>query len=182
MKFLMLISLPFLLISCSQSSKRVSDRPLKVYPVVDLERYEGLWYEIARFPAFFQEGCVGVTAEYELRDDGKVNVLNTCRKNSLDGEIDTAEGVARVVDKETNAKLKVRFDGFFASLFEGDYWIIDLANDYSYAIVSEPKGRYLWILSRNPQMDEALYDAIVESLEMRGFLVEQLQKTPQEPS
>src|SRR5512141_3275960 len=101
---------------------------------VDLGRYVGTWYEIANFPQSFQRGCTGTTATYTLREDGDIDVLNRCRKGSLDGEEKSALGRARVVDRSTNAKLEV---GFFRP-FWGDYWIIDLSDDYSYAVVGHP--------------------------------------------
>jgi apolipoprotein D and lipocalin family protein len=93
--------------------------PLPVVEQVDLARYLGRWYEIARYPNFFETGCVGVTADYALRDDGRIDVVNTCREDTLDGEIETIEGVARVTDDPSGAKLRV---SFFPP-FEGDYWI-----------------------------------------------------------
>jgi len=109
---------------------------------VELQRYLGRWYEIARYEQGFQKGCEGVTADYSLRDDGLIRVLNTCRKPG--GKISDAEGRAKVVDMATNAKLKVSFFGPFF----GDYWVLDRADDYSWAIVGEPSGRYLWLLAR----------------------------------
>lgn len=109
---------------------------------VDLTRYTGRWYELARYEQGFQKGCDGVTADYTLRADGRIDVLNRCRKP--DGRISNAKGKAKIVDSESNAKLKVSFFG----PFYGDYWVLDRAEDYSWAIVGEPSGRYLWILSR----------------------------------
>ena len=109
---------------------------------VDLARYAGTWYELARYEQSFQKGCEGVTATYTLRDDGRIGVLNRCRKP--DGDIDTASGKAKVVDPATNAKLKVSFFG----PFYGDYWVLDRGEDYDWAIVGDPSGRYLWVLSR----------------------------------
>lgn len=111
---------------------------------VDLGRYLGRWYEIARYEQGFQKDCDGVTADYSLRDDDKIKVVNTCRKP--DGKVTDAVGKAKVVDTATNAKLKVSFFG----PFYGDYWVLDRAEDYSWAIVGEQSGRYLWLLSREP--------------------------------
>lgn len=110
---------------------------------VELGRYLGTWYELARYEQGFQKDCEGVTADYTLRADGRIDVLNRCRKP--DGRISNAKGKARIVDRGTNAKLKVSFFG----PFYGDYWVLDRADDYSWAIVGEPSGRYLWILSRD---------------------------------
>jgi apolipoprotein D and lipocalin family protein len=142
---------------------------------VDVERYMGTWYEIARFPQRFEKGLVGVTANYTLLPNGKVRVLNSGRKGGLDGELRTAEGKARVIDPKTNAKLKVTF--FWP--FEGNYWILALGKGYEYAVVGDESRKYLWILSRTPQMDEALYDELVRRAKEKGFDVSRLEKVPQ---
>ena len=139
--------------------------PLQVVPRVNLERYTGTWFEIARFPHRFQEGCVASSATYTLRSDGTIEVLNQCRKGSPDGEISSTRGKAWVVDKETHAKLKVSF--FWP--FSGDYWIIDLGENYDYAVVGHPNRKYLWILSRTPQMEESLYQSILERLRNQSY-------------
>jgi apolipoprotein D and lipocalin family protein len=151
------------------------EKPLQVVPRVDLDRYLGTWYEIATIPQRFQKDCVGVTATYTLRDDGKIGVLNTCRKKTLDGELKTAKGKAWVVDKETNAKLKVQF--FWP--FRGDYWIIELDPDYQYAVVGHPDRKYLWILSRTPQMDEALYQDLMQRIANKGYDLSLIKRTLQ---
>jgi apolipoprotein D and lipocalin family protein len=148
---------------------------LQVVPHVDLQKYLGTWYEIARFPHRFQEGCVGTTAEYTLLENGKIGVLNQCRKETLDGKITSAKGEAWVVDKLTNAKLKVSF--FWP--FSGDYWIIDLDENYEYAVVGHPGRNYLWILSRSPQMDEASYKRILDRLIQQSYDITRLIQTPQ---
>ena len=122
---------------------------------VDLQRYVGHWFEIARYDQRFERGCVAATASYALRADGRIEVVNRCRKR--DGEFEEARGAAKVVDQQTNAKLKVSFFG----PFYGDYWILDHAEDYGWSIVGEPSGRYLWILSREPHPgDEQLRDLV----------------------
>lgn len=149
--------------------------PLDVVQTVDVERYMGLWYEIARYPNFFQgPQCAATTAEYTLLENGTVRVVNRCREG-LDGPEQSIEGVARVVDPVTNAKLKV---GFFGP-FEGDYWIIDLDEDYEWAVVGEPTRTFLWILSRTPTMDQATYDGIVSRLADRQYDASKLQITLQ---
>jgi len=148
--------------------------PLEVVPSVDLSRYVGKWYEIAGFPTWFQRGCSGSTAFYSLRDDGSIGVLNQCRKTP-DGVLDSAEGAAWVTDPATNAKLKVQF--FWP--FSGDYWIIGLGRDYEYAVVGHPSRDYLWILSRTPQMDTALYERLLKQAHQKGYDVSRLVKTPQ---
>ncbi len=146
----------------------------QVVPYVDLARYAGRWYEIARLPNSFQKKCVGgVSATYELRPDGRVTVINECRKGS--GEITRAKGTARIADRKTNAKLKVTF--FWP--FSGDYWILDLGADYEYAVVGEPKRRYLWILSRTPKIDDALYQRLLAKMSDQGFDTGRMIKTLQ---
>jgi apolipoprotein D and lipocalin family protein len=142
---------------------------------VDLERYLGTWYEIARNPAPFQEGCVATIATYSQRSDGGIRVINRCRVETLDGELREAEGRARIADSETNAKLRVTF--FWP--FYGDYWILALGEDYDWALVGEPARRYLWILSRTPRMDEALFEDIVGRLPALGYDPDDLIITPQ---
>jgi apolipoprotein D and lipocalin family protein len=158
---------------------------LRVVPEVDLVRYAGQWYEIARFPNRFQKQCAGeVTANYTLRINGRISVLNRCRLKS--GEQIEAEGVARVADKEQpNSILKVRFAPAFLSFIPqvwGDYQIIALSPDYTHALVGDPDREYLWILSRSPQMDDATYDQLTEEAAAQGFDVRRLQKTRQSGS
>jgi apolipoprotein D and lipocalin family protein len=147
--------------------------PLRTVDGVDLNRYSGTWYEIARYPNRFQRDCQSDTkAEYTLRKDGKVQVVNSCRQK--DGKVKTARGTAKVADKATNAKLRVTF--FWP--FYGDYWIIGLSSDYRYAIVGEPKRKYLWILSRTQEMDETTYQEIVKQIRAAGYNPDKLNKTP----
>lgn len=150
--------------------------PLPVVQHVDLERYDGRWYEVARYPNWFQRNCPVATADYTLRSDGKVDVLNACYEPPGKSPKKTARGVARVVDRETNSRLKVCF--FWP--FEGDYWIIGLADDYGWALVGEPSRRYLWILSRTPELNEPTYQAIVARLPALGYDPARLQRTPTE--
>lgn len=145
--------------------------PVRTVPYVDLERYMGKWYEIAAYPQSFQKDCVKSRAEYSLRDDGKVNVINSCQLKN--GETKVAKGTAKVVDKASNAKLKVTF--FWP--FYGDYWIIDLGQDYEYVVVGAPGRDYLWILSRKPEMREAVYQRILRGIENQGFSLEPLKIT-----
>jgi len=145
---------------------------LEVVPHVELEKYLGKWYEIAHLPAKFQEGCNETTATYTLSKDGSISVLNQATKN---GKMKQAKGKAKVVDKNSNAKLKVTF--FWP--FYGDYWIIKLGNDYDYAVVGTPNHKYLWILNRTPQMDNKLYSQLIEYVNSKGFDVNKLIKTLQ---
>ena len=149
--------------------------PLDTVERVDLDRYLGKWYEIASYPAWFAKNCTGVTADYSLRDDDRIAVVNRCFKGSLDGKLKEARGRAKVVDTTTNAKLKVSFFG----PFWGDYWIIDLDPEYRWVVVGEPKRKYLWILSRTPKLDQETLEGILSRLPPKGFDTERLQWTPQ---
>jgi apolipoprotein D and lipocalin family protein len=151
------------LIACSQNAK-VALPPLETVPLkVDLNRYVGKWYEIARYENSFQKNCVATTATYSMRPDGNIRVLNQCRISSPDGELKSAEGKSWITENTTNAKLKVSF--FWP--FSGDYWIIELGENYDYAVIGHPGRKYLWILSRTPQMNEELYKHIIERLAMK---------------
>ena len=141
--------------------------PLEVVSHVELSRYTGTWYEIARYPNRFQKDCTDASAAYKLGSDGSFIVLNSCLKN---GRLDTTKGKAHVVDPTANAKMK-------ASFFSDDYWIIDLGADYDYAVVSGPDRKYLWIFARSPQMDDTLYGQILQRLKKQGFDIYSLEKT-----
>jgi apolipoprotein D and lipocalin family protein len=146
----------------------------KTVPFVDLKKYAGTWYEIARYPNRFQKKCVSdVRATYNLMTDGKVSVLNQCLQ--ANGKVKTAKGRAKVVDRSSNAKLKVTF--FWP--FYGDYWILDLDPDYTYVVVGEQDRKYLWILSRTPEMDSNLYNQILERITNQGYDTSKLIRTPQ---
>ena len=157
------------------AAARAEDRPLAVVDHVDLERYVGTWFEIATIPQRFQKGCVGVTATYTLRPDGKIRVINRCRKETLDGKLREVEGKAWVVDKTTNAKLKVQF--FWP--FSGAYWVIELDPDYRWAVVGHPNRNSLWILCRTPQMDQALYDDLIDRIGNKGYDIARIKRTLQ---
>ncbi len=157
------------------TTERLNLPPLETVAHVDLDRYLGTWYEIANFPQSFQKGCTATTANYALRDDGEIDVVNACRKDSVEGPEKVARGRARVVDTSTNAKLEV---SFFRP-FWGDYWVIDLGADYEYAVVGHPSRDYLWILSRTPTMAPDVYDAIVARLAGMGYETGRLVRTVQ---
>jgi apolipoprotein D and lipocalin family protein len=160
---------------CPKATASESLPPLRTVESVDLNRYMGKWYEIASFPQRFQKGCVASTATYTLGSNGKVDVLNQCRNETLDGKLRNAKGTAWVVHKSTNARLKVRF--FWP--FSGDYWIIDLGANYEFAVVGHPSRTYLWILSRTPRMDDGTYQAILGRLKAQGYDLSRLNKTLQ---
>lgn len=137
--------------------------PPTVVSKVDLTRYMGTWYEIARYPNRFQRGCLCTTATYTLRPDGKVTVVNRCR--TAEGGMKEAKGWAKVVDRTTGAKLKVTF--FWP--FFGDYWILDLDDAYTRVLVGSPDRRFLWILSRTPRMEPAVYAELSARATALGF-------------
>lgn len=148
----------------------------EVVRAVDLERYAGTWYEIARYPHRFERGLTGVTATYTLRADGKIDVLNQGYKGSLDGELSRAKAVAKVPDPDQPGKLKV----FFFPLFGADYYILDLdQEDYQYALVGSSSMNYLWILSRTPQLDQNTLEKLRSKARSLGYDLEKLEMVPQ---
>lgn len=159
-----------LLAACSSSSES-----LETVKEVDLEKYSGTWYEIASFPQRFQEGCHCTTATYSRSEEGYVVVENRCKKDSINGEESYIKGKAFIQENSGNAKLQVQF--FWP--FKGDYWIIELADDYSYAVVGHPNREYLWILSRAPQMEDSVYNELVRRIADKKFDVSLLNKTVQ---
>ena len=172
MKNLLLLSLVSML-SCGVMGKKSE---LKTVPFVDVQRYAGKWYEIASFPQSFQKGCHCTTAEYSPTDKGYLIVENRCNKGGTKGSLSSIKGKAFIQDITGNAQLKVQF--FWP--FRGKYWIIDLAPDYSYAVVSHPNRKYLWILSRTPKMSETTYNGILARLKANDFDLTELQRTVQE--
>lgn len=158
-------------------------RARRVTPVnsVDLDRYAGRWYEVARFPNSFQEDCTGETvAEYERLSNGQIRVVNSCRQ--ADGTMKRAEGRARLADRDgPSSKLKVRFAPAFLSFLPmvwGNYWILDLTDDYSAALVGDPGRQYLWVLSRTPIMPDTTYRRMVTAAARQGFDVRRLRRSP----
>jgi apolipoprotein D and lipocalin family protein len=136
---------------------------------VDLNKYIGLWYEIAKIPNSFQDQCAyGTTAEYKIDDDGDIVVTNSCYEK--DGNLDVADGLAKVVDKKTNSKLEVSFVSFFGIRpFWGDYWIIGLDENYQWAVVGTPNRKYGWILSRTPSLPETTMKEIFSLLKSQNY-------------
>jgi apolipoprotein D and lipocalin family protein len=158
-KYLFIIITSFMLISDSKT------QTLPTVAYVDLQKYAGKWYEIASIPQSFQRGCHCTTAEYSLSEKGYVIVENRCNRGSVRGKESYIKGKAFVVANSGNAKLLVQF--FWP--FKGKYWIIDLADDYSYAVVGHPNRAYLWILARKPSMDIQVYHALLGKLKAQGF-------------
>jgi len=152
-----------------------NSQPVQTVAHVDLNRYVGKWYEIASFPQWFQKGCNCTTAQYTASDKGYIIVENRCNRDSVNGKASYAKGKAFVQKNSGNAKLKVQF--FWP--FKGNYWIIDLAEDYCYAVVSDPTKKYLWILCRKPKMDDAVYGQIIMRLKDKGYDLSKLKITSQ---
>jgi apolipoprotein D and lipocalin family protein len=143
---------------------------------LDLNRYLGRWYEIARFPHSFEKNLVGVTATYSIRDDGKIKVVNQGVKNTLDGDVSTAVGKAKIPDKREPGKLKVSF--FW--IFYADYFVLELdTENYQYAMIGSSSDKYFWILGRTPQMDPIVYEMLLDKARKRGYNLEKLYKVPQ---
>ena len=158
------------------------DGPLATIRSLDLPRFLGRWYEIAKYPNRFQKKCVGdTTAEYRLRPEGHLQVINRCRIK--DGQFDEAIGAARQIGTQSSPKLEVRFSPAWLSFIPavwGDYWVIDLDSDYQLAAVSEPTREYLWVLSRSPKVDPEVYAALLHRLRSKGFDTRKLEMTLQD--
>jgi len=162
----------------------VADEPLDLVDDVDLKRYQGLWYEIALLPNRFQNQCVAdTTAEYRLRDDGRVDVVNRCRV--ADGDFTGVEGIAKRPDPDQPARLKVRFAPGWLSWLPfvwGDYQVIALDNDYQWAMIGAPSRKYLWILAREPELPESRIDALLHQARAQGFDTDDVIQKPQAPA
>lgn len=133
---------------------------------VDLSRYGGLWYEIGRYENGFERGCEAVTAKYSVREDGILSVTNACREGGEGGRVKLAQARAKVVAGSGDARLKV---SFFGPFYVGDYWVLDRADDYSWSIVGEPSGRYLWLLSRSARPSAELRAKIMTRAAELGY-------------
>jgi len=170
----------FLFLSLPANSQ-TSDAAVKTIAALDVPRYLGTWYEIAKFPNWFQKKCVGNTrAVYSLRPDGMLKVMNSCK--TADGNTSEAEGTARQIGPKDSPKLEVRFAPAWLSFLPmvwGDYWVIDLDSQYQVAAVSDPRREYLWILSRAPQLDRKAYDELLQRLQAQQFDVRKLELTSQ---
>ncbi len=170
-----------LLFVFSLSLSACFDFDAPVVSQVDVERYMGKWYQMAANETSFNRDLVAVTAEYTLKENGDVSVYNRGYKGSFDGELDEITGTAKVVDSSTNAKLNVTFPGIFnAPVPGGNYWIYVLDEvDYQYAAVADPIGVTLFILNRDPVIDEDLYQNILSELRSKGIDTSKLVRTPQ---
>jgi apolipoprotein D and lipocalin family protein len=174
-----LVSLPSLLAAAllvgivsteaAGSDERENDVPVIPVDHVDLDRYLGVWHEVAKIPNRYQAKCVrGTTAEYSRRSDGRIDVRNRCVE--ADGRQGEAKGIAKIMDAESNAKLKVSFVSFLGwRPFWGDYWILGLDPEYRWAIVGTPNRKYGWILGRTPTLDEETMETLFAILERNGY-------------
>lgn len=152
-------------------------KTLTTVPDVDITKYSGKWYEIARLPNSFEKGLVCVTAEYGLREDGKISVINAGQKEDEPGKVKSVTGKAWVPDKNETGRLKVQFFWPFA----GGYYIFHLDKEnYQYALVGDPSRKYLWILARSPVIEESLYQQLVEIARRNEFATEKLLRVRQD--
>jgi len=177
MKAILILMVIFFSSVSAQNSSSQGKKQLTTVDSVDLRRYAGRWYEFARLPNRFQKKCAGdVTASYAIREDGRIDVTNRCL--NTDGSVRESKGIARVSDPKTNAKLEVSFVSIFGfNLFWGDYWIIGLADDYSWAIVGTPSRKYGWILSRTTDLPQEEWNRINRILEDKGYEPSAFNKT-----
>lgn len=161
------------------SDNIMAQSPPSTVPYVDVNRYLGKWYEIGKTPNFFQRNCLTSEADYTLISPTEMGILNTCQTKA--GKTETATGVAKIVDLNSHAKLTVQFNNWFSKLFpwltRGDYWIIDLDSDYKWVIVGHPQQKYLWILSRDPKMDEATYNALLGRAQKQGYDISKIKRS-----
>ncbi len=168
-------------LTCGAGSAQAEPAALQPIARLDVPRYLGTWYEVAKFPNWFQRNCAEQTqAQYRLQGAGQIEVLNSCRR--ADGTVIQAQGLARQIGAADSPRLQVRFAPAWLSFLPvvwGDYWVIDLDDSYQLAAVSEPRRAYLWILSRTPQPDPQSYQSLLERLKARGFDLSALERTPQ---
>lgn len=166
---ILLLTLFIFLTSCKTQTKMIDKTVVKE---LDIERYLGTWYEIARYDHSFERGLDGVTATYSYRKDGKIKVENAGYKGTLDGKKSIAIGKAKIPNLQVPSKLKVSFFWFFY----GDYFVLELDKGYQWAVIGSSSDKYLWILSRTPQMDNLQYQQILKGLTQRGYDVNKLIK------
>jgi apolipoprotein D and lipocalin family protein len=164
------------LVACASTAggERGNDHVPEPAKTVDLDRYLGHWYEFARYENRFERGCEAVTANYAKRDDGLISVVNACAVGGVTGPLKSTEGKAKVVANSNNAKLKV---SFFGPFYLGDYWVLDHADDYSWSIVGEPSGRFLWILTRAARPGAAQRTELIDRARHLGYDVTMLRET-----
>ena len=167
-----LLALLFLMNSCNGQDNMIDKSVVKE---LDIDRYLGKWYEIARYDHRFERGLVCVTASYSFRDDGKIKVVNSGFKETINGQKSEAIGKAKIPDPNVTSKLKVSFFWFFY----GDYFVLELDENYHWAVIGSSNDKYLWILSRTPQMDETVYHELLIKLTARGYDIDKLIRVAQ---
>jgi apolipoprotein D and lipocalin family protein len=155
----------------------LEDKKLEVVSTLDLKKFQGTWYEIAHNPWFPEKGCFSMIAHYKLIEDNNIEVTNICRKNGFDGEISKVTGKAWLAEPGIKAKWEVQFIWPFTL----DYWVIDLEENYNYAVIGEPDRDNLWILSRKPIIEKGLLSKIIETTKSKGYDLSNLILTPQDP-
>ena len=179
--FISIIGFLIICLSSFQAAAQQSDPAVKTIASLDVPRYLGTWYEIAKFPNWFQKKCISNTkAVYTAKPDGNIRVLNSCKTAS--GETSEAEGLARQIGAKDSPKLEVRFAPAWLSFLPmvwGDYWVIDLDPQYQLAAVSDPSREYLWVLSRTPQPDPKAYTDLLQRLKQQQFDIQKLEITAQ---
>ena len=169
---IILFALLLIISSCNSQDKMIDKSVVKEF---DIDRYLGKWYEIARYDHKFERGLVGVTAEYSIKEDGKIKVVNSGFKKSLDGERSEAVGKAKIPNPNEPSKLRVSFFWIFYS----DYLVLELDKDYQWAVIGSSSDKYLWILSRKPQLDDEIYNDLLQRLNIRGYDTGKLIKVKQ---
>ena len=172
----LILALALLWLGCSNNTTNKSSFTMETVKDVDIQRYLGTWYEIARFPHSFEKGLVGVTATYELKPNGNISVLNQGYKGTLTGKHSKAKAFAKIPVPTNTGRLKV----YFFWPFGAEYLVLDLDKEnYSYALIGSSSPNYLWILSRTPQMDEATYQMLVDKAKGLGYDISKLELVPQ---
>ena len=176
--FILILNIFAVLINTFAISSAFAEKNKKLEAVsnLDLQKFQGIWYEIAHNPWFPENNCFSMIAHYKLIKDKKIEVTNICRKNGFDGEISKITGKAWLVDPTINSKWEVQFIWPFTL----DYWVIDLQEDYKYAVIGEPDKENIWILSRKPIMKKSLLVKIIKKTEMKGYDLSNLILMPQE--
>jgi len=174
MRSILIASTILALAGCANSGTGSISKPPPQTMQVDLQRYQGTWYELARLPMFFQRNCVQSEAHYGLRDDGRIDVTNRCRDK--DGEWIEAKGMAEPQVEGQTDKLWVRFDNWASKLLpiKGDYWVIYHDEDYRTALVGHPEHKYLWLLSRTPEVDQETRDKLLSVAREQGYVTSDL--------
>ena len=179
--FFSLLGVLLISLGATHANAQQDTQSVRTITALDVPRYLGTWYEIAKFPNWFQKKCVSNTkAVYTAKSDGNLRVLNSCRTTS--GETSEAEGLARQIGPKDSPKLEVRFAPEWLSFLPmvwGDYWVIDLDSQYQVAAVSDPRREYLWVLSRTPQLDPKVYDDLLQRLKQQQFDIQKLERTSQ---